>query len=138
MARGSGHDELAVWMASVIAARQQDGGRKPAELAWGEGWRKEWADDGLSGCLVDRDGRVMRTMRCTPHEETVAGTPLVTVNIEGADGRRLATHEPHRISDTAVDIHMLDAAGRLRGILHHTEMDRAPHTIREEWFDRGW
>jgi hypothetical protein len=43
-------------------------------------------------------------------------------------------HEKRVVSDTAYDIHVKDAAGKLKGVIHHSDVDRGePFTISEEW-----
>ena len=51
-----------------------------------------------------------------------------------ADGRLIMVHEKRVVSDTAYDIHVKDAAGKLKGVIHHSDVDRGePFTISEEW-----
>ena len=50
-----------------------------------------------------------------------------TVNLSAAKSRT---------ADTALDLHVIDAEGTLRLIIHHSDIDRGePFTIREEWID---
>ena len=56
------------------------------------------------------------------------------VRVYNEHGRLIAQHRPQRISASAWDIHVLDALGKLRVVLHHTHVDgSAPCTITEEW-----
>ena len=58
------------------------------------------------------------------------------VRIYNEHGRLVWQHRPRRLSDTAWDIHVLDALGKTRVVLHHTDVgDSEPCTIREEWVE---
>jgi hypothetical protein len=56
------------------------------------------------------------------------------VKVFNEHGRLTAEHHPQRVSETAWDIHVFDALGKLRVVLHHTNVGQTePCTIREEY-----
>jgi len=58
------------------------------------------------------------------------------VKVFNEHGRLVARHRPEQISDSAWDIHVLDALGKPRMVLHHTNVGVSDScTIREEWVE---
>ena len=56
------------------------------------------------------------------------------VKTYNAEGRLIAEHRPTQVAEDAWDIYVLDALGKLRVILHHTDVKGGePCTITEEW-----
>ena len=103
---------------------------------WQPGWRKERSDDGTHSNVFDADDRLVEVERYHPTGESCGQVDLVNVRIETPDGELIGQHLSHPTSATSYDIHILDAEGTLRLILHHTDVDRGePYTIREEWID---
>jgi len=99
-------------------------------------WHKVLAEDGRSARIVNGQGEVQEVEYYEPTGEECSGYPLVDVRIETPDGRLIARHASRRISDTACDIYVTDGEGRLRVILHHSDIDKGePVTIREEWIE---
>ncbi len=90
--------------------------------------------DGLSRVIRDADGRVVKHEAYEPTGESCSGSALMNGRIYSGDGRLLSVHEETRVSETASEIRVTDAAGKLRVILHHSDIDGGdPVTIREEW-----
>lgn len=103
---------------------------------WQPDWHKVLAEDGLTARVLNGQGEVMEVEYYEFTGEECSGDPLVNVRVESAAGDLIARHVCHRISDTACDIHVLDAEGTLRVILHHSDIDKGePVTIREEWLE---
>ncbi len=97
-------------------------------------WHREESVDGLSRVFRDAKGRVVRHEAYEPTGESCSSIPLMRGRIYSGDGRLLAVHEPSRLSETACDIRVTDAAGKLRVVLHHSDIDRGePVTIHEDW-----
>jgi len=97
-------------------------------------WHREESADGLSRVFRDADGRVVKHEVYEPSGESCSGEPLMNGRIYNGDGRLLAAHEPSRVNETSCDIRVTDAAGKLRVVLHHSDMDRGePVTIHEDW-----
>lgn len=106
----------------------------------GERWQRDWhkvlAEDGRTAQILDGQGQVVEVEYYEFTGEECSGGPLVNVRVESAAGELVARHECHRISDTACDIHVFDAAGTLRVILHHSDIDKGePVNIREQWLE---
>ncbi len=58
------------------------------------------------------------------------------VRIFNEHGRLVWQHRPQRVSESAWDIHVFDALGKPRVVLHHTDCDGPePDTIVEEWLE---
>ena len=58
------------------------------------------------------------------------------VKVFNEHGRLIARHQPMRVSGSAWDIHVFDALGKQRVVLHHTDVGVAePCTISEEWME---
>ena len=58
------------------------------------------------------------------------------VKVFNEHGRLIAQHRPERIAESAWDIHVFDALGKRRVVLHHTDVNGTePCTIREEWME---
>lgn len=103
---------------------------------WGKGWRKERASDNSCARIFDAQGQLVRMEYYEPTGVFVAKSELVNVRVETAVGELICRHIDQPVSATAYDIHIIDAAGRLRGIIHHSDVDRGePYTICEEWFN---
>ena len=104
---------------------------------WQPGWRKERSPDGTSANIYDADGLLVEVEHYEPTGEYCGQEPLVNARIETPEGELIVRHATHRVSDDAYDIHVIDAAGNLRVVLHHSDIHRGePFTIREEWIDR--
>ena len=104
---------------------------------WQPGWHKKRSADGTSAKVYDADGLLVEVEQYEPTGEYCGKEPLVNVRIETPDGELIARHAARRISDDAYDIHVTDAAGNLRVVLHHSDIGRGePFTIQEEWMDR--
>ena len=104
---------------------------------WEKAWRKEvqgaWADGAIAH-IYDGNNELVEIEYYEFTGEYCGKEPLVNTRTETADGRLLIRQIAHRISDTEQDLHVMDAAGELRLIIHHSDMDRGePYTIREEW-----
>jgi hypothetical protein len=104
-------------------------------FAWGKGWSKKRSADNRSADVFDADGTLVRREYYEDTGEFVAGVALVNVKVVGAEGELICRHTDRPVSDTAYDIQVTDASGKLRGIIHHRDVDRGePFTISEEWF----
>jgi hypothetical protein len=104
---------------------------------WQPGWRKERSDDGTFSNIFDANDRLVEVEHYHPTGESCGRVDLVNVRIETPDGELIGQHLSHPISSSSYDIHVTDAEGTLRLILHHSDVDRGePYTIREEWIDR--
>ena len=56
------------------------------------------------------------------------------VKVFNEHGRLISQHRPKRVSESAWDIHVFDALGKPRAVLHHTDIGGPePCTIVEEW-----
>ena len=72
--------------------------------------------------------------RYTPTGVYCGDVELLDVHMETPDGELIRRHETRRISDTAYDIHVTDADGKLEVVLHHSNVGLGePHIIQEEW-----
>ena len=92
-----------------------------------------WADGAIAH-IYDGNNELVEIEYYEFTDEYCGKEPLVNTRTETADGRLLMRQIAHRISDTEQDLHVIDAAGELRLIIHHSDMDRGePYTIREEW-----
>ena len=104
---------------------------------WQPGWRKERSADGTFAHVYNAEGVLVEVEQYEPTGEYCGKEPLVNVQIETPEGELIGRHVTRRLSDDAYDIHVTDAAGTLRLILHHSDVQRGePFTIREEWIDR--
>ena len=104
---------------------------------WQRGWRKEHSPDGTFANVYDADGRLVEIEHYEPNGEYCGKRPLVNVRIETPEGDLIMRHVSHRVSDDAYDIHVTEPSGRLRVVLHHSDVNRdGPNTIKEEWIDR--
>ena len=102
---------------------------------WLPGWRKECVDDTLT-YVYDTTGNLVEVECYEPSGEYCMGLSLQNVRIETKDGELIAIHTVYRVSKDAYDIHVKDANGKLRVILHHSDVGRAePNTIEEEWIE---
>ncbi len=103
---------------------------------WQQGWRKEHSPDDTFANVYDADGRLLEIEHYEPTGEFCGKRPLVNTRIETPEGELLVRHVTQRISDDAYDIHVMDTAGNLRVILHHSDVNRdGPNTIKENWVD---
>ena len=58
------------------------------------------------------------------------------VRVFNEHGRLIAQHRPKQVSESAWDIHVFDALGKRRVVLHHTDIGESePCTIDEEWME---
>ena len=97
-------------------------------------WQRDQTEDGSSRIFRDGDSCVVRHETYEPTGEFCGDVPLLLARIYNADGRLIMVHEKRVVSDTAYDIHVKDAAGKLKGVIHHSDVDRGePFTISEEW-----
>ncbi|MEW6754613.1 MAG: hypothetical protein AB1505_27065 [Candidatus Latescibacterota bacterium] len=104
---------------------------------WQRGWRKQRALDGASATVCDAEGRIVEVEHYETTGECCGREPLVRVRIETPTGELIAREVPRRVSDTAYDVHVVDAQGTLRLILHHLDVGRGePFALGEEWVDR--
>ena len=103
---------------------------------WQQGWRKEHSPDDTFANVYDADGRLVEIEHYEPTGEYCGKKSLVNTRIETPEGELIVRHVTHRISDDAYDIHVMDAAGNLRVVLHHSDVNRdGPNTIKEDWVD---
>ncbi len=106
---------------------------------WQPGWHKEMQEelkDGAIAHVYDADGNLVEIERYEFTGEFCGAEPLVNTRTETAGGQLICRQIAHRVSDTALDLHVIDAEGTLRLIIHHSDIDRGePFTIREEWID---
>ena len=92
--------------------------------------------DGAIAHVYDADGNLVEIERYEFTGEFCGAEPLVNTRTETANGQLICRQVAHRVSDTALDLHVIDAEGTLRLIIHHSDIDRGePCTIREEWID---
>lgn len=97
-------------------------------------WQRDQAEDGSSRLFRDDDGCVVRFETYEPTGVSCGSVPILLTRIYNADGRLLELHEETLVSDTAYDIYVRDATGKLKGVIHHSHVDRGePYTISEEW-----
>jgi len=84
----------------------------------------------------DADGAVLSYEEYTWPGDVYSDDAYPEVAVYNAHGRLVWQHRPRRLSATAWDIHVLDALGKPRRILHHTDVGPTePCTIREEWVE---
>ncbi len=104
---------------------------------WLPGWRKQLQsplEDGAIAHIYDAEDQLVEIEYYQFTGEYCGREPLVNTRIETADGALICRQIAHRISDTALDLHVVDAQGTLRLIIHHSDIDQGePFTIREEW-----
>lgn len=106
----------------------------PDDSGWDPGWQKERSADGTRATVRDPDGRVERHEEYTLLAQTCAGANLVRSALFNREGRLLAVQDPRRLSDTAYDIQVSDASGKLKCVIHHSEVDKGePYAIVEDW-----
>lgn len=107
---------------------------------WQSGWYKKMQEelkDGAVAHVYDADDNLVEIERYEFTGEFCGAEPLVSTHTETAQGQLICRQVAHRVSDTALDLHVIDAEGTLRLIIHHSDIDRCePFTIREEWIDR--
>jgi hypothetical protein len=104
---------------------------------WQPGWRKELRSplqDGAIAHVYDAEGQLVEIEHYQFTGEYCGREPLVNTRTETADGALICRQIAHRVSDTALDLHVVDAQGTLRLIIHHSDIHQGePFTINEEW-----
>ena len=106
----------------------------PQDHYFDPSWQRDQTADGSSRVFRDGGGRVVRYETYERSGELCGDVPLLRTRIYNADGRLVELQDETKVSDTAYDIHVLDAAGKLKGIIHHSDVDAGePYTISEEW-----
>ena len=106
---------------------------------WQPGWRKELRSplqDGAIAHVYGAEGQFVEIEHYQFTGEYCGREPLVNTRTETADGALICRQIAHRVSDTALDFHVVDAQGTLRLIILHSDIDQGePFTIIEEWMD---
>ena len=106
---------------------------------WQPGWRKELPAPLQDGAIAHVYGAESQLVEIEHYQftgEYCGREPLVNTRTETADGALICRQIAHRVSDTALDLHVVDAQGTLRLIIHHSDIDQGePFTINEEWID---
>lgn len=106
----------------------------PQDHHYDSTWHREESADGLSRVFRNADGRVVNHEAYELTGESCSSAPLMDGRVYKGDGRLLAVHDETRASETSCDIRVTDAAGKLRVVLHHSDIDRGePVTIHEDW-----
>lgn len=101
---------------------------------WLPGWHKESAANGQSARVIDGTGQLVEMEYYEPSGDSCGDVALYNVRIETPDGELILRHITHRLSDDAYDIHVTEPDGRVRVILHHSNVSGGePFTIHEEW-----
>jgi len=94
----------------------------------------ETSDDYQHRVRRARNGAVRSYEEYAWPDGNYAADAYPEVRVHNAHGRLVWQHRPRRVSETAWDIHVLDALGKPRLVLHHTDVGVSqPCTIREEW-----
>ena len=81
---------------------------------WQPGWRKELRSplqDGAIAHVYDAEGQLVEIEHYQFTGEYCGREPLVNTRTETADGASICRQIAHRVSDTALDLHVVDAQG---------------------------
>ena len=122
-------DRSSVGELKVSRARTQDG-----KLARGTTY--EVSDDHTHKVRRSQDGAVRSYEEYAWSDGAYSEDVYPEVRIFNEHGRLVWQHRPQRVSESAEDIHVFDALGKPRVVLHHTDISGLePCTIVEEWLE---